>query len=504
MGIIGFRRRFEKLPDQHQPDPLGSRSTFFLGPRGIRTIGQAQEMDTALPIVATPGGGAGPVRTIAQALEADTAQVMKMVKGAPPAVSAPNRSALATYTLEVAWSAHARGAFVIGSSTIAGPDVLTTSPFDVSFTGVYDNISSLFRGGKITRGRNDERTRIVEGRANITVRDPTGLLNPENAAGPLFSLLGALYQSVRLRGRSPSGTTFPIYYGYIERIEWKPLRRSPGAGIATLICRDLLLWLSEARPVIASTGPTTSGAAIGLMLDAVGLIDPTARSLGTGDIIPNFSTDGSKSVLQLIGELLQAERGVFYVNAAGVAVYEDRLTRTLRDPVAVIAHEMRAAIPTVDHSRLRNRVRVKRTQNGYIATATNDTLRQLIGDRDLEDIETPYLASDGLADSLAGQLLAQLSTPVEPLRDLTIDNRTEALLTQCLAREFGDVVTLSAAGASIVASDYLIESLEHSIDPRRGSHSVKWLLSKHGAISPFVIGESVLVAEGADGDVLVY
>ncbi|HLF00024.1 MAG TPA: hypothetical protein VI540_09010 [Gaiellaceae bacterium] len=504
MSIIGLRATPQQLPDQRQPPPRDSWTTFFLRPTGVRTVNQALETDTAFSITPVPSSGPPTPIPVGKALESNIARPMTAAKGvaAPPAVA--QRVALARYTLEVSWEAHAEGAFVIGTSTVGGTDTLALSPFDVTFTGTYDNLSAMFRGATIRRGRDDLRTFLVRGEARISVRDVTGLLNPENAAGPLYGILSSHYQRVRLRGFAPSGAMHPLFYGFLDRIEWNPLRRDSGAGSAVLVCKDLLLWLSEARPIIAATGTTTTGAAIGKVLDALGLIDPAGRSLATGDTIFDFSADGSKTGLELIGELLQAERGTFFVDAAGVAVYEDRISRTLRESSAVISHQMSSAVPAIDHSRARNRVRVKRTQTGYVATSIDQASRTVIGDRDLEDIETPYLSADTQADALASFILAELGSPREPLRDVEIDNRTEALLVQCLARELGDVVTVAAAGAEIALSDYVIESLEHRIDPRRHSHSIRWQLSKHEIITPFRIGTSVIVAEGAQGDVLVY
>lgn len=501
--VIGFQHTPRPIPDPKQPGTPGSRIVYTLVvPTGF-ALGRAQQTDVARAI--TPSGPvAGAPRVIGSASESAIVFAITPVKGTAAPSTIPQRVAHATYTLEVAWAAQAQGAFVIGTSTIGGTDGLALSPFDVTFSGPYDNLSGRFHGAGIGRGRDDTRTFVVRGEASIEVKDPTGLLNPLNLTSPIADVLLTRYQHVRLRGVSPAGATFPLFYGFLERVVWRPWRRHSQAGIATLVCKDLLLWLAEARPIIAPTGPTTTGAAIGLVLNAIGWIAPEARSLATGDAIPDFSADGSKTGLVLISELLEAERGVFYVDAAGVAVYEDRLSRTLREPVAQIADEMKSAVPAVDHSRLRNRVRVKRTQAEYVATAIGDASRTLLGPRDLEDIETPYLASDTQADALAAFILAKLGSPLEPLRDFTIDNRTEELLTQCLAREVGDVVTARAAGAGIALADFAIENVQHRISPTRGAHETKWMLSQHETLTPFRVGVSTLVAEGAEGDVLVF
>jgi hypothetical protein len=506
---VGPLRPRRTLPDRRLPGKPGSRPIFFLRPpaTGTITIGQALETDLGRPITASVVN-APDVRVVGKALELDIARQIVAIKGLappPPSTGVPQRVVLGRYTLEVAWASQAKGAFVIGTSTLGGTDTFGVSTFDVTFGGPYDDISTMFRGATVVRGRDDDRTFIMQGRAEFKVKDPTGMLNPENPTSPIADLLQGHYQHVRFRGFQPNGQMWPLYYGFLEKIEWAPRRRFPGSGVATLVCKDLLLWLSEARPIIAPPLPDTTGGAIGRILDSIGWVDPQARSLGVGDLVPSFSTDGSKSALDVIGELLQAERGTFFVDGAGRAVYQDRVARQVASPVATIGGDMHAAVPSVDHARLRNRVRVKRSQSQYVATAIDPTSKTQIGDRDLEDFETIFLMGDSQADALAAFILAQLSTPVAPMRDLKIDNRTDALLTQCLARELGDVVILAAPGAGIVNPQYLIDSLEHKIDPRRLSHETTWLLSKHSAVTPFRIGSSLLVAStSSPGDAFVY
>ena len=100
-----------------------------------------------------------------------------------------------------------------------------------------------------------------------------------------------------------------------------------------------------ARPIIAATGPTTTGAAIGIILDSVGWTEPGMRSLDVGDAIPDFSADGTKTALELIEELLVAERGILFVNGSGVVVYRSRNARASQASLATISDEF-AAMPT--------------------------------------------------------------------------------------------------------------------------------------------------------------
>lgn len=298
----------------------------------------------------------------------------------------------------------------------------------------------------------------------------------------------------RTTSRFLGGVTYPLFYGWTDEFDWEPEGRR---GVTRLRCVDLLGWLDKIKPVIAATGPTTTGAAIGKILDYAGWTEPGSRSLAVGDSIPDFTADGSKTGLELVKELLEAEQGILYVSGASKAVYESRHSRAARTSVATITDQMRHVAPGVDFKRVRNVVKVVRTQNGYTATATDAVSIDRVGERAHPTITTPYLGSDTQADGLAAHVLAKVVRPRAPLRAFEIDNRTTALLTQVLARELLDRVTLSEAeGGS--TGDWHIEKVRHEIETgRRYRHSARWLLSEATAQAPFQIGVSLISAAGA-------
>jgi hypothetical protein len=413
---------------------------------------------------------------------------------APAAPPSGGLTPKASYTLEIAWNAYSAGIFTFDTSTFDGPDTLGVSPFDFRFTGPNDNMSALFQQAQVIRGSigGAASTRSAGGSATIELRDPDGICNPDNPLSPLYGQLEDRLHPVRLRGKY--GTTRGIFFGWVRRSVWEPSGRR---GTARLECVDLCWWLERANPIIPATGPTTTGAALGLVLDSVGWADPASRDLDTGDIIPNFAADGSKSGLLLVQDLLEAERGTFYPNRDGVATYRDRLSRSVYPSRGEITNTMRAIGPGVDFEDAITRVQVTRTQNAYIATATDDIARRKIGYSDLP-IETPYLISDTQADDLAGWLLSQLKTARQPIYDLTIDNRTSDLLEQILDRDLIDRVTVTAARGNITAADFIIDELDQTITPFR--HSARWVLTR--ALSTQAFQFDISAFDSAD--VLVY
>jgi hypothetical protein len=361
-------------------------------------------------------------------------------------------------------------------SLFDGSDVFAPSPWAATFLGDYDDLSDMLRDAEIEIGRDSYTTTVLGSTARVSLRDPTGILNAENTDGPLYSSgeLTERLHPLRLEGAF-SAATFPLFSGWVRDINWEPSGRK---GYAYLDCVDLTWWLGErCYPIIGATGPTTTGAAIGLILDALGWTDTALRDLDVGDSILDFSADGSKSGLQLIEELLDAERGTFFIAADGTATYRDRSWRQTIDSTAVIEDEMSFVSPGVDYDAPITRVRVVRTQNDYLAEATAplDDQRRL-GWNDLSTIETPYLNSDAAADSLAEWLIWALSQPRPPMHDLSVDNRSAYQLYQMLARSFGERITLVSAQTGL-EEDFHIESIRHTIGGRP-RHTCSYLVSR--------------------------
>lgn len=314
--------------------------------------------------------------------------------------------------------------------------------------------------------------------------------------GVLYGQLEDRLHPIKLQS-TYSTVKYPRFYGWVDQLTWEPSGRR---GITQLHCIDLFYWLDRAMPVIASTGPTTTGAAIGKVLDSIGATDIAMRDLDVGDAIPDFSADGSISGLQIIANLLDAERGVFFVAGTGKGTYRSRLSRLTKTSSATITDHMNAMANGVDFNQAQTRVTVTRTQDSYksIATADAVTLGK-IGYVDAPEISTAYLNSDAQADQLAAWVLSQVKTPRPPMYDFAIDNREDALLAQILQRELIDRITVHAARGGTIG-DYYIDSLTETIDRATASHTAEWLLSRASAVAPIIFDTSTFDS----GAVFVY
>jgi hypothetical protein len=400
--------------------------------------------------------------------------------------------AVATYSVQVAWQAGASNAFTLGLSTLGGTDIFVNQ-FTTSFAGTYDDVTAETRSVSIKRGRDDNLEAMGAGECTIVLKDTTGKFNPKNASSVLYGKLIPM-RPVRVRATF-SAVTYGLFYGFVRSIEHDPMARE-----TRLACSDLFLWLSRVNPVIATVTPTTTGEAIGKVLDNLGWTDTAFRDLDTGDsITAGFSADGSATAIALIQALLETERGTFFIDGDGIATFANRNARSVTSSAATLTDVFADVTTGTDVDRVKNRARVTKTGSSTQEASDGDSVATY-GWSDFPEIDSPYLNNDSQAMSLARWLVAQRKDPRPPLWGLELPaNRTDALLTQALARELGDRVTISETSAG-TSGDYFIEAVEHEITDGGNYHRTRWTLSERGTGEAFVIGASTL----GGTDVLVY
>lgn len=406
--------------------------------------------------------------------------------------------AKAAIKAEIEWASSAAGILTVAvddadvtGGVIAANDadlaagVIPTGDWTATFGGVYDNVSARVRRASVSRGRNSRLDEMSAGSGTLDLRDHTGIFNPANPTSPLAGAIESRLHPARLTW-IVGGIETPLFSGWARHIAWEPTGRR---GVAQIELVDLFYWIEGSFPTIVATGPTTTGAAIGLLLDAISWLEPEARSLDVGDSIPDFVADGSRSALSLIGELLEAERGVFYISAGGVATYEDRHARASRSSSGTIADRMSRIVGSVDFDLVYNRVLVERTQTSYVAEAIDSASRSPatgVGPSDLPKITTPYLESDAQAENLADWILPIVVSPKPPIRSLRIDHRDADLLTQIVTRELVDRVTIQE-GEGGTDGDYHVERMEIRIEAQPVRKiSADWLLSQ-ASVAPYLL-----------------
>jgi len=394
----------------------------------------------------------------------------------------------ATPRVQVAWTGQQTGVFRLDISLLDGTDVLAGSFGNNTFDAITADVKSC----TITRGRHGDAGSIEQGRCVLRLKDSTGKYNPENAASPLAGSLDT-HKPLRVQA-DHLGTTYGLFYGFVSRIEHDPDRKAQESTIEAV---DFFEWLNAAKPTIASTGATTVGAAIGLILDALEWTDPSFRALDTGRSVPDFSADGTKSGLTLIQELLQVDLGFFFVDGAGIVTYLSSDTRWKARAVddTFSGSLVSRGKPGVDKQRIVNRQTVTRTGGVAQTSSANDGKPYYDG----SPISSGYLSSDTDALSLAQMIVALRKAGSPPVRELELWNRDDTAIAKQLGRELGDLVSFSESGGgtSLTGS---IEGIAHEISSAGKLHKTTYLLTKR-VLNAFTLDVSAL---DSTTDVLSY
>ena len=245
---------------------------------------------------------------------------------------------------------------------------------------------------------------------------------------------------------------------------------------------------------------TTTGGFIADILNAIGYTENALRELDEGDAITVAVPDGTQNALQQIEALLEAERGVFYMSAGGVATYEDRSAIARRRVAqATITDGAVRSEPGFEIDRLINRQTVQRLDNigetldedGFVVEAPPDGIPQVatnaeslrtFGLNDGGTISTPSLETDLQAAGLARYLVNLKGKLREPL---TVEVSGPAAYA-ALGLDLQDRVTVQDDEAG-TTGDYHIQRIEHNVTEFGLYHSIVFTLTPRGA-EGFIIG----------------
>lgn len=379
---------------------------------------------------------------------------------------------------------------------------VATYTVEVSWDGVpkapvtWTDITSDVKVADISRGRPSDLSTMAQGVCSLRLADATGKYNPQNAGS---SLAGSLVPMKPLRVKAAfAGTTYPLFTGFISRIEYDPALSVQETVIEAV---DLFEFLNIGNPVVTTQTNQTVAALIGKMLDALGWTSTVqARNFqGTGDTIPSWSADGTKTALSLIQALLTTDLGVFFIDGQGRPTYIPRsvLYASGASLATFDGSQVTGLKGTVDVKNIINQQTVTRT-GGTPQTASDATSDDDYGTRTGNAISSANLASDTQANALATFLVADNKQPRPPARAVNLVNQDDATLTQQLSRELFDVVTVTVTrgGTSLTGP---IQSLAHTISDGGMLHTTSYAVEAN-VLNIFTLGVSLL-----DGpDVLGY
>lgn len=410
----------------------------------------------------------------------------------------------ASFTVEVAWESAVTLVFKLDVSTLDSGALLDGIGVG-DFSGAYDNVTNDVEDVRIKRGRDDRLRGMQAGEATFVLYRPNApdFYNPNAPSG--VSPLGGLspgfvpMRPVRIRAVY-NATTYSLFYGFVRSAEWDSVSKR-----CTVNCVDLFLWMSRVIPDFtaaeaATAGVDTTSEAVAYILDQVGFTDPTKRDLEAGgdSIALTDYNEGTTNALAIVEELLEAERGVFYIAGDGSATYRTRQARYETDSSATFANETLQYGSGLDLDRIVNRQTVTR-QNAsrvdvYTATATSGDSVSTYGLSDGSTVASPYISTNANADALANYLVDALDVPRPPIT-LTIDNQDATTIVRQLSLDLGDRITaptqyqsfifgVSTFGGSATfagTADYHIEQITHELDHGGVYHRTTYVLSERGS-----------------------
>lgn len=373
-----------------------------------------------------------------------------------------------------------------------------TAQLEIRWDGTnWVDETANMRRFSIARGYSEDQGSVQAGTLNLTMKEIVGRYNPLNASSAIYPYISYPLREVRLRV-TYAAVTYYLFSGFTTRHESDPGKDEREARIDCVDAFVLLGGDGGVKPTIASS-VTTTGAAIAAILAETDFAGAT--DLDTGDTI-TFEADGSSDGLSLIGAMLNAERGFFFMAKDGTATYLDR-AYTNKSPYnasqGTIASTMRSIAPGVDAALIRNRATVTAT-GGTPQTASDATsITRYKGPRDFSPITSPYLSGDAAAASLASYLVLNAKDPLPPVRSIEIGQHDSATFTQLLTRELGDFVTISETVGGTSGS-FHIRRVEIRGDWSKGVLQGSWSLRQRNTMQPFVIGSLI----GSTTELIMY
>lgn len=403
----------------------------------------------------------------------------------------------AAYKIEVGWGQGSTGLFTFGTSLFgSSTDLLAADSWSASFMGDYDDISADGRDIQITRGRDNDLTTIRAGQILTGLRDKDGRYNPQNPASPLAGSLDT--DKPQRVSAIYGGVTYPLGYAFTTDIE----ADMAGRGTCQLTAVDFLDKLDRQSPVIAPlAGNSTDGQIFAAILDWFRWTDPSMRNLLVGDTIAAAwsRADGSRTGLALVSELLDAERGLVFVDKTGAVKYLDRQSRYASSSTGTIDRALTAFPVGRSNANIVNQWTVQRTDMAGvpvgIAQTAGDGVSQQRHGPIAQTLTTPFLNSDAQALSLAQFMTMRTATGLGLVYEVPISIADAATFIQVLSRDIGDRVTMTLQPRNMAqfTADFFIESIAHTIQTKGSPrHACVWRVSAAPSGTPFRFGVSTM------------
>lgn len=366
----------------------------------------------------------------------------------------------------------------------------------------WDDISEYVREVTIRRGRQHELEVVQAGTCSLVLNNGARQFDPTYTASPFYPYVLPM-RKIRV-GAVWNSTTHYLFTGYVER--WPIVKEAPAWSSVRVTATDGMAALSQAD--IAGTFPEElSGARVDRVLAAAAWPESTpaagywtlgTSTLGTGTVlsygIPETVLDdglivipetviaegAGTSALAHIQLVAQSERGVFFIDGQGRAVFQDHASRYGADPLFAFVDDpatidadrikYQDVLPEFDVEKVANEVIVTR-EGGTAQTATDDASITQYLRRSLS--LNLLLVSDVDAADRAAYEVALRHEPRLEFTSLTaMPQAQDDAWPHLLALELSDMVTVEWAPDTIadlpaetIERDVFVESIAHAATP---------------------------------------
>jgi len=209
------------------------------------------------------------------------------------------------------------------SFTIGDPlhGILGTNVLADAASNVVD-ISSQVTQISIKGGYNLLTDQFEATSCNLTIYDPNGIWNPQNASSPYY---GQLIPNRKIRvSTTYNGVGHFLFSGYVSSYNYQ-YPKEQNVGSVTIVATDAfrLFQLSSLTTIASTPSGQTTGARINAILDAISW-PASMRSIDTGDSVCQADPGTSRTALGVLKVVEATEQGAFYINGEGNAVFKSR------------------------------------------------------------------------------------------------------------------------------------------------------------------------------------
>lgn len=373
-----------------------------------------------------------------------------------------------------------------------------------AFSGTADNMSASVRSITVDRGRDQAFSAAVPaGGATFELLDPNGLWNPANAASTYDVRPGL---PVRIRYvQTTGGTVHGLFRGTIRRVLHKP-RGGDEPGVTIFEAEDAfgaLANLDARREMVTVNSPWTAGSAIEDVLTTYAAYPYQSIQVSGGELDFSGYVSGDDQVtdaLTIIGEIVQAEGGDFFIRGSGTATYRTLFGRLVATPAGTVTNVASGIEPVMDVDRVVNRVTIGQNDN-RTRTSDNTASQSVYGVKRGNGFTNRLIMGTAGAISVGEWIVATGGSADVPVERLTFMSgvgapaESDTRYIDMLRRDVGDRIQLVDTPSKLGTVDVFIERVHHSIADNM--HMTEWGVTPYPSLgtagtawTPFTLGTS--------------